>query len=51
MLCNENFEKDSNKNIRGKIATHMMPYAYDSYRLMVQAFESGEDTVKYIQTN
>ena len=32
-----------------RFATHMMPYAYDSFFIVVQAFESGEDPVEYIQ--
>jgi hypothetical protein len=26
-----------------------MPYAYDSFRMLVQAFESGQDVVRYIR--
>ena len=32
-----------------RLATHMMPYAYDSYRLLVDAFESGTDPLTYIR--
>jgi len=32
-----------------RIATHMMPYAYDSFRMLVDAFESGEDVLNYIR--
>jgi branched-chain amino acid transport system substrate-binding protein len=32
-----------------RFATHMMPYAYDSFNMMVQAFESEEDPAKYLQ--
>ncbi len=32
-----------------RFATHMMPYAYDSFIIMVQAFESGKDPAEYIQ--
>jgi ABC-type branched-subunit amino acid transport system substrate-binding protein len=32
-----------------RLATHMMPYAYDSFRMLVQAFESGQDVVRYIR--
>ena len=47
---NEKFEKRfEQKYPEERFATHMMPYAYDSYKLMVQAFESGEDPAKYIQ--
>ena len=32
-----------------RLATHMMPYAYDSYRMLVEAFENGQDPVTYIR--
>lgn len=32
-----------------RLATHMMPYAYDSYRMLVEAFESRQDPVTYIR--
>jgi ABC-type branched-subunit amino acid transport system substrate-binding protein len=32
-----------------RFATHMMPYAYDSFNILVQAFESGEDPVEYVR--
>ncbi len=32
-----------------RFATHMMPYAYDSYKMMIDAFESGEDPGKHLQ--
>jgi ABC-type branched-subunit amino acid transport system substrate-binding protein len=32
-----------------RLATHMMPYAYDSYKMLVDAFESGEDALSYIR--
>jgi hypothetical protein len=32
-----------------RLATHMMPYAYDSFRMLVDAFESGDDVLKYIR--
>ena len=32
-----------------RFATHMMPYAYDSFNMMVQAFESGQDPAEYLQ--
>lgn len=32
-----------------RLATHMMPYAYDSFRMLVQAFESGRDVLGYIR--
>jgi len=32
-----------------RLATHMMPYAYDSYRILVDAFESGQDVLTYIR--
>ena len=40
------FEK---KYPRIRFATHMMPYAYDSLKIMVQAFESGQDPAEYIR--
>lgn len=33
-----------------KLATHMMPYAYDSFRMLVEAFESGEDVLAYVRS-
>jgi ABC-type branched-subunit amino acid transport system substrate-binding protein len=33
----------------GRLATHMMPYAYDSFNMLVQGFESGEDILPYIR--
>ena len=32
-----------------RFATHMMPYAYDSLRLLVEAFESGQDPAAYLR--
>ena len=32
-----------------RFATHMMPYAYDSLRLLVDGFESGGDPAQYIR--
>jgi ABC-type branched-subunit amino acid transport system substrate-binding protein len=32
-----------------RFATHMMPYAYDSFNLVVQGFESGQGAVEYIR--
>jgi hypothetical protein len=32
-----------------RLATHMMPYAYDSFNMLVQGFESGEETPPYIR--
>jgi len=32
-----------------RLATHMMPYAYGSYKMLVDAFESGDDTLSYIR--
>src|SRR6266516_3141126 len=32
-----------------RLATHMMPYAYDSFRVLVQAFESGQDVLTYVR--
>jgi ABC-type branched-subunit amino acid transport system substrate-binding protein len=32
-----------------RLATHMMPYAYDSFNMLVQGFESGEGILTYIR--
>ncbi len=32
-----------------RLVTHMMPYAYDSLKILVQAFESGQDVLEYIR--
>jgi ABC-type branched-subunit amino acid transport system substrate-binding protein len=32
-----------------RFATHMMPYAYDSLRLVIDGFESGRDVAEYIR--
>jgi ABC-type branched-subunit amino acid transport system substrate-binding protein len=32
-----------------RLATHMMPYAYDSFKMLVQGFESGEEILTYIR--
>src|SRR5215467_6589839 len=32
-----------------RLATHMMPYAYDSYRMLVEAFESAQDALSYVR--
>jgi len=32
-----------------QFATHMMPFAYDAFNLLVQGFESPEGVVKYVQ--
>jgi ABC-type branched-subunit amino acid transport system substrate-binding protein len=32
-----------------RFATHMMPYAYDSFRMIVQAFERGENPAVYLR--
>jgi len=32
-----------------RLATHMMPYAYDSFNMLVQGLESGEDILTYIR--
>ena len=32
-----------------RLATHMMPYAYDSLKMLVQAFESGQDVLTYVR--
>jgi ABC-type branched-subunit amino acid transport system substrate-binding protein len=33
-----------------RLATHMMPYAYDSFNMLVQGFESGEEILTYIRS-
>jgi len=32
-----------------RLATHMMPYAYDSFNMLVQGFESGGEILTYIR--
>jgi ABC-type branched-subunit amino acid transport system substrate-binding protein len=32
-----------------RLATHMMPYAYDSFNMLVQGFESGQEILTYIR--
>jgi ABC-type branched-subunit amino acid transport system substrate-binding protein len=32
-----------------RLATHMMPYAYDSFNMLVRGFESGEEILTYIR--
>lgn len=32
-----------------RLATHMMPYAYDSFKMLVQGFESGQDVLPYFR--
>ncbi len=32
-----------------RLATHMMPYAYDSFKILVQGFESGQDALTYVR--
>jgi ABC-type branched-subunit amino acid transport system substrate-binding protein len=32
-----------------QFATHMMPYAYDSFRMIVEAFERGENPAVYLR--
>jgi cation diffusion facilitator CzcD-associated flavoprotein CzcO len=32
-----------------RLATHMMPYAYDSFKMLVQGFESGKEILPYIR--
>ena len=32
-----------------RFATHMMPYAYDSFRMIVAAFESGQNPAVYLR--
>ena len=33
-----------------QFATHMMPYAYDDFNLMVQAFERGQNPAVYLRS-
>jgi hypothetical protein len=33
-----------------RFATHMMPYAYDSLKLVVEGFESGRPVAEYIRS-
>jgi ABC-type branched-subunit amino acid transport system substrate-binding protein len=33
-----------------RFATHMMPYAYDSLRLVVEGFESGQGAIAYLRS-
>ncbi len=32
-----------------RLATHMMPYAYDSFKILAQGFESGQDVLTYVR--
>jgi ABC-type branched-subunit amino acid transport system substrate-binding protein len=32
-----------------RLATHMMPYAYDSFKMLVHGFESGQDVLTYFR--
>src|SRR6058998_1979970 len=32
-----------------RLATHMMPYAYDSFNMLVQGFESGEGVLPHVR--
>ena len=32
-----------------RFATHMMPYAYDSFRMLAEAFERGENPAVYLR--
>src|SRR5215470_8709686 len=32
-----------------RLATHMMPYAYNSFNMLVQGFESGREILTYIR--
>ena len=32
-----------------RLATHMMPYAYDSFKILVDGFESGQDVLAYVR--
>lgn len=33
-----------------RLVTHMVPYAYDATRMVIDAFESGQDPVAYLRT-
>jgi ABC-type branched-subunit amino acid transport system substrate-binding protein len=44
------FKERLDERYRGaRLATHMMPYAYDSFRMLVEAFESGENALAHIR--
>jgi substrate-binding family protein len=32
-----------------RLATHMMPYAYDSFKILVEGFESGQGVLTYVR--
>jgi ABC-type branched-subunit amino acid transport system substrate-binding protein len=32
-----------------RLATHMMPYAYDSFKMLVEGFERGQDILTYVR--
>jgi ABC-type branched-subunit amino acid transport system substrate-binding protein len=32
-----------------RLVTHMMPYAYDSFAILVKAFESGQDVLTFVR--
>ena len=32
-----------------RLVTHMMPYGYDSFAILVKAFESGQDVLTYVR--
>jgi ABC-type branched-subunit amino acid transport system substrate-binding protein len=42
----ERFEK---RHPEARFATHMMPYAYDSVNMIVEAFERGENPAVYLR--
>jgi ABC-type branched-subunit amino acid transport system substrate-binding protein len=49
-LADAGFRQRFEKKYPGaRFATHMMPYAYDSLRLLVEAFESGQDPAAYLR--
>lgn len=33
-----------------RLATHMMPYAYDSFKMLVDGFESGQEVLPYFRS-
>ncbi len=49
-LRNIGFKQRFEKQYPGtRFATHMMPYAYDDFNMIVQAFERGENPAVYIR--
>jgi ABC-type branched-subunit amino acid transport system substrate-binding protein len=49
-LADANFKARFESKYPGtRFATHMMPYAYDSLKLLVEAFESGQEPAAYLR--